>query len=232
VRGPAACHARPAGKAGWATAQRPGLVADVARALRARRRGHRARDGAVVLSPAARFSVRAPPPCGGCAGQEEWRQGSPRKSGGGGVAGSGRRSGVLVEGSSGGVAASSGAILWLEAEMREGTVGAASEQRRKHGVGEKNPASGDGGTLLKGAAGMKRRGGLGEVERCVEGLKEGGPCLPPMGDSSGGARVCTVAGGVGSLASGARLAAGGCGGVRRGACMGWPGKEMEWAEPV
>jgi hypothetical protein len=185
-----------------------------------------------VLSPAARFSVRAPPPCGGCAGQEEWRQGSPRKSGGGEAAGSGRRSGVPVEGGSGGVATSSGVILWLEAEVREGTAGVASEERRKHGAGEKNPACGDDGTLLKGAVGMQRRGGWGKSSDVWRGSRRGGPCLPPMGDSSGDARVRTVASGVGSLASGARPAAGGCGGVRRGACVGWPGKEMEWAEPV
>jgi hypothetical protein len=81
--------------------------------------------------------------------EREWRRGSPRRLGIGGVAGSSRRSGVLVEGGSGGVAASSGAVLQLEAEAREGTASVVSERRRKHGVGEKNPADG-GSTLLKG----------------------------------------------------------------------------------
>jgi hypothetical protein len=75
----------------------------------------------------------------------------------------------------------------------------------------------------------------------VEGHEEAGPWLPPVGHSSGGvatagsgpavvcvdvARVRTVAGGAGSLMSGARLAAGGF-----GACVGRPRKEMEWAKP-
>jgi hypothetical protein len=41
------------------------------------------------------------------------------------------------------------------------------------------------------------------------------------------ARVRTVAGGTGSLTSRAWMVAGG-----HGACVGQPGKEMEWAEPV
>jgi hypothetical protein len=82
-----------------------------------------------------RFSVRAPPSRGGCTGQEERRRGSPRRSGDGGVAGSGRHSGIPLEGGSDGVAVSSGAVLRLEAEAREGTTGAASERRRKHGAG-------------------------------------------------------------------------------------------------
>jgi hypothetical protein len=81
------------------------------------------------------------------------------------VAGSGQRGGVPVEGGSGGVAASSGAVLRLEAEAREGTAGVASERRRKHGAGEKNPI-GDSNTLLKGGAdGMQRRGGRGVGRR-------------------------------------------------------------------
>jgi hypothetical protein len=43
----------------------------------------------------------------------------------------------------------------------------------------------------------------------------------------GGARVRTMAGGSGSLTSGAQMATGG-----RGAHVGQPGTEMEWAEPV
>jgi hypothetical protein len=34
-----------------------------------------------------------------------------------------------------------------------GAVGAASEQRRKHGVGQRKPAGGGGSTVLKGAGG-------------------------------------------------------------------------------
>jgi hypothetical protein len=43
------------------------------------------------------------------------------------VAGCGRSGGVPLEGISGGVAASSGVVLQLEAEVGEGTVSAASE---------------------------------------------------------------------------------------------------------
>jgi hypothetical protein len=61
------------------------------------------------------------------------------------VALSGRRGGVPVDGSFGGVAASSGAVLQLEVEVREGTAGAASDRRRKTwhrgGVGGIRPAS-------------------------------------------------------------------------------------------
>jgi hypothetical protein len=55
-----------------------------------------------------------------------------RRSGGGGVAGSGRRGGVPVEGGSGGVAVSSGVVLRLEAKARGKTAGTTSERRRKH----------------------------------------------------------------------------------------------------
>jgi hypothetical protein len=57
--------------------------------------------GTLVGGLAARFSVRAPPSHDGCAGQEKRRRDSLRRSGGGGVAGSGRRDGVPVEGVSG-----------------------------------------------------------------------------------------------------------------------------------
>jgi hypothetical protein len=50
--------------------------------------------------------------------------------------GSGRRGDVSVEGDSGGVAASSGVVLRLEAEAWEGTASAASERDEKHGAGE------------------------------------------------------------------------------------------------
>jgi hypothetical protein len=56
-----------------------------------------------------------------------------------------------------------GAVLWLQAEAREGTVGAASERDEKHGVGEKfRPATG-GSTLLMGSVGCS--GGGRGVER-------------------------------------------------------------------
>jgi hypothetical protein len=84
-------------------------------------------------------------------------RGSPRRSGSSGVAGSGQRGGVPVEGGSGRVVTFSGAVRWLEAEASEGSAGAASERRRKHSAGEKNPA-GDGITLLKGGDGKQRRG--------------------------------------------------------------------------
>jgi hypothetical protein len=79
----------------------------------------------------------------------------------------------------------------------------------------------------------------------MEVHEEGGPGSHRRGDSSGsaamagsgpaaaragGARVHTVAGSIGSLMIEARLAVGGRGGERRGAHVGQPGKEMEWAE--
>jgi hypothetical protein len=75
-------------------------------------------------------------------GQGEWRRGSPRRSGVGGVAGSGRRSGVPVEGGSDGVAAFLEEVLRLEAMASEGTAGVASERDEKHGVGENFLAGG------------------------------------------------------------------------------------------
>jgi hypothetical protein len=77
--------------------------------------------------PAVRFSVR---------------QGSPRRLGGGGVAGSGRRYDVSVEDDSNEGVASSGAVLRLEAEAREVVAGAASER-----------SAAGGSALLKGGEG-------------------------------------------------------------------------------
>jgi hypothetical protein len=86
------------------------------------------------------------------------------------VAGSSRRSGVPVEGGSDGVAAFLGAVLWLQAEAREGTVGAASERDEKHGVGEKfRPATG-GSTLLMGSVGCS---GGGPGSRATHGVERG-----------------------------------------------------------
>jgi hypothetical protein len=59
-----------------------------------------------------------------------------------------------------------------------GAVGAASEQRRKHGVGQRKPAGGGGSTVLKGAGGdAADRGGPGIVTtwRVGMGKTEGGP---------------------------------------------------------
>jgi hypothetical protein len=53
----------------------------------------------------------------------------------------------------------------------------------------------------------------------------------PAAGRMGGARVRTVVGGARSLTGGTRLVAGGHGGERRGAHVGWSRKEMEWAEP-
>jgi hypothetical protein len=58
------------------------------------------------------------------------------------VAGSGRRGGVPVEGGSGGVAVASGAVLWLEVEVRGEAAGAMSEREEKHGAGRGREKSG------------------------------------------------------------------------------------------
>jgi hypothetical protein len=72
----------------------------------------------------------APTPLrGGCVGQGEGRRGSSRRLGGGGVSGAAGAAAFRWR------VASSGALLWLEAEAREGTVSAASEQDKKHGEG-------------------------------------------------------------------------------------------------
>jgi hypothetical protein len=81
------------------------------------------------------------------------------------VAGSGWRGGVSVEGGSGGVVASSGAVLLLDAEARERIVGATSERRRKHSAGEKNPTGGGRSLLRGGGQGIGRCVGHSEGER-------------------------------------------------------------------
>jgi hypothetical protein len=102
-----------------------------------------------------------------------------------------------------------------------------------------NPASGGRQHPFKGGRRGRSGGGSGEVERRVERHEEGG-WLPPAGGSSGGAATAgsgptvTCSGGVCPHSGGqrrvadeqARLAVGG-----HGACVGRPGKEMEWAEP-
>jgi hypothetical protein len=141
------------------------------RGARARAARWRVGRGLADGRGAARCSVPAPPLRGDCAGQREWRRGSPRRLGIGGVAGSGRHGGVPVEGGSGRVAASSRAVLQLEAEAREGTASATSERRRKHGVEQKNPADG-GSTLLKG--GCSEGGPGSQATRGVERGRERG----------------------------------------------------------
>jgi hypothetical protein len=79
------------------------------------------------------------------------------------VVGSGWRGGVSVEGGSGGVAASSGAVLWLEAEVREGVAGAASGRDEKHGAGGKNSTGGGWQRPFKGGQRGTCEGGV----RCV-----------------------------------------------------------------
>jgi hypothetical protein len=135
------------------------------------------------------------------------------------VAGSGWRGGVSVEGGSGGVVASSGAVLLLDAEARERIVGATSERRRKHSAGEKNPTGG-GRSLLRGGGresgdawgiAREREGGLGVAEN-----GSGGWHRPP--DGGHGRRRChSTAAGSGTRATDKRdRATAGPGGKRRG----------------
>jgi hypothetical protein len=131
---------------------------------RAHQRG-RAAVGWREAPGAARCSTLAPPLRAGCTRQGE------RRSGGGGVAESGRRSGVPMEGSSGGVAVSSGAVLRLEAEVREGTASAASERDEKHGAGENFPVGGMRQHPFKEGA-MGRSGG-GPGSRATHGAERG-----------------------------------------------------------
>jgi hypothetical protein len=100
------------------------------------------------------------------------------------VVGSGWRGGVSVEGGSGGVAASSGAVLWLEAEVREGVAGAASGRDEKHGAGGKNSTGGGWQRPFKGGCG--RGGGAEESGDAWGGAgeREGGPGMTERG--SGG----------------------------------------------
>jgi hypothetical protein len=97
-------------------------------------------------------------------------------------------------------------VLRLEVEARQGTASAASEQRRNHGTGERNPAGG-GSTILKGGRHGHNGGGSGEVGRHVDWLEEGA-LAPTGGDSSGGAARVS---GAGLLTSGAQMEVGGRG---------------------
>jgi hypothetical protein len=88
------------------------------------------------------------------------------------VAGSGRHGGIPVEGGSGGVAASSGAVRWLETEARGGL---------RHGVGaeKKNTTWGGGGIKPVAAQfpfkrAQRERGGVGERgTRVTHGVEQG-----------------------------------------------------------
>jgi hypothetical protein len=78
-----------------------------------------------------------------------------------------------VEGGSGRVAASSGAVLHLEADAREGTAGAASERRRKHGAGRKIPPVAAAAPFERGGGRWGRSGG-GRESRVMRGGREEG----------------------------------------------------------
>jgi hypothetical protein len=125
-------------------------------------------------------------------------------------------------------------VLWLEAEAREGTAGAASERDKKHGAREKFWPAVGGSTLLKGGRQDTIEGAA--KSRAMRG---GGGALAPIGrDSSGGVarpaaarprRACPHSGGrcrvtdeQGPDGSGRVL------GREARACVGRPGKEMEW----
>jgi hypothetical protein len=108
--------------------------------------------------------------------------------------------------------------------------------RVRRGDGRKTGGDG-GGTLLRGAAGKQQPGGC-LVARMPHGAgKAWGLALTgegPLGRRSNGrqrpdrgTRVHTVAGGAGSLTSGARLAVRGCGGERCG--RAWAGRGRKWS---
>jgi hypothetical protein len=135
-------------------------------------RGHRSRHSMVARSSAARWRLTGSK----VFGQEEQRWGSPRRSGDDGVAGSGRRGGVLVEGGSSEVAASSGVVLRLEAEAKEGTVGVASERDEKQGAGGIFLAgSGRQCPFKRGGGGTQWRGLGSQATRGAEQGRERGP---------------------------------------------------------
>jgi hypothetical protein len=71
----------------------------------------------------------------GGVGQEERRRGSPRRSGNGGAAGSGRRGDVPVGGRLQRGGSALGGIPRLAAEAGKVAVGAALERVKKRGVG-------------------------------------------------------------------------------------------------
>jgi hypothetical protein len=89
------------------------------------------------------------------------------------VVASGQRGGVPLEGSSGRVATSSGVVLRLEAEVREGTAAWCRSRGENTTWGRKNPTDGSGSTLLKGAAGTQWRE-AGESRAMHGGARGGG----------------------------------------------------------
>jgi hypothetical protein len=131
-------------------------------------------------------------------------------------------------------AASSGAVLRLEAEVREELWvlrrnGKKSTTQRGGG----DPAGGGRHHPFKVGQRGTVEGGWGKSSDAWRGMRRGG--LAPIGGGQLGRRgndpVTARAGGAGSLTSGARLAVGGHGGERCGTCVGQPGKEMECGEP-
>jgi hypothetical protein len=79
-------------------------------------------------------------------------------------------------------------------------VSAASEQRRKHGTGEKNPAGG-GSTRLKGGRGRRGGGAGSQAMRGVEwGRQRGARALYKMARAAGiGPRPVSACGAVAAL---------------------------------
>jgi hypothetical protein len=92
------------------------------------------------------------------------------------VAESSRRGSVPLEGGSGRVAASSGAVLRLEAEVREGTVSVALERDEKHDAGGSTLLKGGRQDTAEGGQGVRRRVGQSGGERGgVTGRARRGP---------------------------------------------------------
>jgi hypothetical protein len=111
---------------------------------------------------------------GGCIEQEELRRGSPKRSSGSGVVGSGRRGGVPVEDDSGGVAASSRVVLRLEAEAREGCGRGIGAEKKTRCRGEKSRRRQQ--HPFKGGGTQRRGGGRESGDACSgAGEREWGP---------------------------------------------------------
>jgi hypothetical protein len=110
----------------------------------------------------------------GGAGQEERRRGSPRRSGDGGAAGSGRCGGVPVGGRLRRGGDVLGAVLRLAMEAGKVVAGTTSERDGKHGVGGGGPSGGGRQRPFKGGQRDAHGGGDRGVGRCVE-AERGGP---------------------------------------------------------
>jgi hypothetical protein len=103
----------------------------------------------------------------GGAGQEERRRGSPRRSGDGGAAGSGRCGGVPVGGRLRRGGDVLGAVLRLAMEAGKVVAGTTSERDGKHGVGG-DPSGGGRQRPFKGGRRDAHGGGDRGVGRRVE----------------------------------------------------------------